>query len=396
MNPGRDITKKVLITKTVYIHNSKSTISESGVGAVVSYDHEPRDRMETPFDQSSQLNGDLDSADGSSNISADRVLPGYPSVSLSPATNEGLTTYLKTDLLTPRLDRMASWFGWITTVSASNILPLSEQGITGRKPILTENPELHLVWRRGQIFIKPLPKYLLSHKMWQNILIDGQSPLAHDRELICKAALGYLRTWPYLIQHESDFEIAKHRKLIPQHLEWQGFSKWTAAITEHTMGELPEKQVSKRYRAGTLRLTRLNRIALFTIGCWNFQYVPAEYADHFAQQYGLLISLFAIISITLSAFQLSLAVDQAVLRVPRMEVSYWLWGPARAISAGVLGLLSLLIVVIILDFLVLATSEIQYALKRWVNQREWPAKSKQWILRQRENIRSKVWGSSQF
>jgi hypothetical protein len=35
--------------------------------------------------------------------------------------------------------------------------------VRGRRVTITEKPALHLVWFYERVFVKPLPKYLLSH-----------------------------------------------------------------------------------------------------------------------------------------------------------------------------------------------------------------------------------------
>ena len=91
--------------------------------------------------------------------------------------------------------------------------------------VITEEVRLHLVWIHDSIFIKPLPKYLLSHVFWERIL-GANSNQADDRsENIRKAMLGFLRTYRYLIQYESDFMIARqdHLRQIPQTIQWTDF-----------------------------------------------------------------------------------------------------------------------------------------------------------------------------
>jgi hypothetical protein len=41
-----------------------------------------------------------------------------------------------------------------------------------REIVVTEDPRLHLVWIYDRVFIKPLPKYLLSHDFWQIYLLS--------------------------------------------------------------------------------------------------------------------------------------------------------------------------------------------------------------------------------
>jgi hypothetical protein len=54
-----------------------------------------------------------------------------------------------------------------------------------------------------------LPKYLLSYAFWDAFLVNGSSSLGKERKKIFEAAKGILRTYYYLIQHESDFDMAQ-------------------------------------------------------------------------------------------------------------------------------------------------------------------------------------------
>ncbi|ORY17572.1 hypothetical protein BCR34DRAFT_621770 [Clohesyomyces aquaticus] len=139
---------------------------------------------------------------------------------------------------------------WImTTLSSANINPLQRQLVKGREIIVTEEPWLHLVWIHDCIFIKPMPRYLLSQAFWA---ID-----------LWKAATGFVRTYRYLIQHESDFNIAQqeHLRLIPKDVEWALFCQFISEL-DH----IEDSAVSRRYWYGELRLTRLNFYALLLLG----------------------------------------------------------------------------------------------------------------------------------
>ena len=55
----------------------------------------------------------------------------------------------------------------MSTQSSANINALHRQRVKGRHIIITEEVRLHLVWIHDRIFVKPLPKYLLSHVFWE-------------------------------------------------------------------------------------------------------------------------------------------------------------------------------------------------------------------------------------
>jgi hypothetical protein len=155
--------------------------------------------------------------------------------------------------------------------------------------------------------MKPLPRYLLSQRFWELFLLDQSTRLGDHREAVRKAALGYLRTYRYLIRHESDFTIAKqdHLSLIPQEVDWSAFCHFISALDD-----IKEVDVSGRYNYGELRLSRLNFYAPFFLGKFHFEQIHGQYGDYFARLYGPVFFVFAVVSTVLNSMQVGLAVDQ--------------------------------------------------------------------------------------
>ncbi|KAI9717991.1 MAG: hypothetical protein M1835_004119, partial [Candelina submexicana] len=148
-------------------------------------------------------------------------LPGQPRTRLH---SHSLFQDLKKEFLTPDLDKLAPYLWLIATQFSQHITPLHEQVLKGRQIVITENPELHLVWTDGRIFIKPIPRYMLSHTFWTTHLTTPRphsncaSPeTQHDQPptALLRAALGYMRTYHHLIQHESDLHLATENHLLP-------------------------------------------------------------------------------------------------------------------------------------------------------------------------------------
>jgi hypothetical protein len=119
-----------------------------------------------------------------------------------------------------------------------------------------------------------------------------------------KAALGYLRTYSYLIQYESDLRIAQDPALclVPKDVTWLQFCQFTARFNDIT-----ENEVSGRYHYGEIRLTRLNYYAPILLGKSYYQRENYQYRAYFARIQGPLISAFAFFSIVLNCMQVSLA-----------------------------------------------------------------------------------------
>ncbi|KAL2146153.1 hypothetical protein VTI28DRAFT_4993 [Corynascus sepedonium] len=292
-----------------------------------------------PFLRSSELCGKLTIITGShgveleSTVPGESWLPGQPAVPL-PSSAHAIIPYLRKDLLTPCLDKMFPYL-WL-------------QRVRGHEVILAENPELHLVWADNRIFIKPLPPYLLSHAFWQAYLtpIATASPATaktpflspgstthEDQEDVLRSALGFIRTYYYLIRHESDFRLAQELHLLPASATLRQLSSSSPASAASATASVSSKPltfaafvafishfspdaasfakpvsvtdevVSPRYRFGQLRLTRLNLWAKPALGQWEFHKLSWQCAETFARLYPPLLFAFALISIVLSAFQ---------------------------------------------------------------------------------------------
>ncbi|KAH6989836.1 hypothetical protein EDB80DRAFT_162024 [Ilyonectria destructans] len=161
---------------------------------------------------------------------------------------------------------------------SGNISPLHRQLVKRRTIVVTEDPKLHLAWIHDRIFIKPLPRYITSYAFWRDYLCTetGSGGLEHIRQ----AALGYLRTYYHLVQHESDLRIAQDPSLclVPPDITWEQFCDFTSSLAD-----IADRDVSLRYAYGEIRLTRLNLYAPLLLGKSHFQRVEHQYGTYFAQ-----------------------------------------------------------------------------------------------------------------
>jgi hypothetical protein len=265
----------------------------------------PLSSLETPFTRATQLCNKLVVRAGTGGRQLQPVGPdetwltGYPGVSLD---SRDIAACLLEELPTPKLDKMYPYLWLVATQSSAHISPLHSQRVCGREIIITENPELHLVWVNNKIFLKPFPTFLLSYDFWELYLSSSASgtpfisPSTTDE--LRRAALGYARTYHHLIHHESDFRIAKQEYLIPSDIEYADFTSFISGF-----GRIRDEDVSLRYHYGQLRLSRLNLWAKISLRQWNFHKVHWQYGDIFAQFYGPILFLFAVLSVILSAMQ---------------------------------------------------------------------------------------------
>ncbi|KAF2799765.1 hypothetical protein K505DRAFT_294150 [Melanomma pulvis-pyrius CBS 109.77] len=246
-------------------------------------------------------------------------LPGHPRIKFS--NTPALHDFLVREFCHHYVDSVASRLWWMSKQDEKNISPLHRQTVKGRQIILAEDPKLHLVWINDRIYIKPLPEFLLSYTFWETYLGAGMYGNWQHRDRVRKAALGYLRTWRYLVLHESDLRIAINLGLIPEPVSWVQFCDFTSAFDR-----IAQDDVHERYAYGEIRLTRLNLYAPVTIGKQYFQRVRYQYSEYFAHLYGPLLFFFGILSIILSGMQVALAGDQgapASNSVVLYQVSLW-------------------------------------------------------------------------
>jgi len=240
----------------------------------------------------------------------------------------------------------------LSTQSSANVSPIHHQHVKGRQIIVTEDPRLHIVWIYNRIFIKPIPYYLLSHAFWECYLLNPASPLGEYRDLVKRSALGYLRTWIWLIKYESDFVMAQESKpaLIPRNMTWYQFSAFLEQISA-----IADEEVTQRYHYGELRLTRLNFYGKFILRKMHFQKVHGQYGAYFARFYAPIVFFFTVMSLLLNAFQVEMSVEQV------LPTDQWLsfWQLARWFSV-------LSIVVIMILTIGLCMLFVYYMADEWI------------------------------
>ncbi|KAF5691292.1 hypothetical protein FGLOB1_14598 [Fusarium globosum] len=218
-------------------------------------------------------------------------------------------TGAKTDLSVEKLNKIHGWL-WLAG-RPMPARPLNYQQASSREIILNENACMHLVWDVSRrIFLKPLPRYLLSHKFWQN-------NLATDHEFY-KSAFGFMLSYAALIQYESDFFIAKEKHLIPENLTWES---WVDLVNQLLNSEV-DSRVNIRYGYGELRLSRLNKI-LWMYGYfrgYSFRY--QTYGELLTANLALIAAATVYIALVLTAMQVGLATPQLADNDTFQRVSY--------------------------------------------------------------------------
>lgn len=289
-------------------------------------------------------------------------LPGEPRIQL----NANIGDSLQEELVTEVLNCLSPHLWLVGTQSSAKISSLTHQIVQGREIVITEKPELHLIWHYNRVFIKPLPKYLLSYSFWDYYLISSLSPIEKPvRNTIKEAALGFLRSYKYLIRHRSDFNLAmkEEHRLLPKGTTYSEFSRFIESLET-----IDDSMVSARYQYGELRLTRLNfwiKVFLFRS---TYHRVEGQYGPYFARFYGPILFLFGVFSVTLSGMQVVLNTT------PRTDVSSASWHDITLAFWGFAVFTLIVVLIIICFFLVtflgLAIRETTFAMKaRYIKSR---------------------------
>lgn len=275
-----------------------------------------------PFTEDSELVAELKiDASGQPIRSATTTIPGQPSILLE---DEAVAEFLERELETRRLDNLYHHL-WLVS-GKHNVSPLHHQAIKGRQIIITERPDLHLIWFYNLIYIKPIPLCLMNYAFYDTFVSSTAFHAGANNTFdALPAANGFLRTYTGLIVYESDFRIAKDLGLIPvDGITWAQWSKFALAFRN-----LPDSDVCRRYEYGELRLTRLNFYSKVFLREWSYLETTTQYTSYFGQFVGPYLFVFGSISVVLGAMQVSLAsssdVSLAYKAAASLFASFSIW-----------------------------------------------------------------------
>ena len=235
-------------------------------------------------------------------------VPDQPTIPLDLAS---VNEFLNQELATPLLDELTPRLWLFATRSGDHIYPLNRQNFERRRIVVSEKPGLHLLWFHSELYLKPIPPCLLNHPFWQDFLgaPDSGRSIAFDR----KVALGFLRSYAFLIRHRSDLTLALQHGLVPESTTW---AQWSLFIDHFR--HLQDDEVAPRYHYGQIRLTRLNSaVRLFQprgSRCWWY------YHQRHEQTSSYLLNLFAPLLFVFASLSLALAAMQVVLTSPQDDL----------------------------------------------------------------------------
>jgi hypothetical protein len=239
-----------------------------------------------------------------------------PNQLLNTLSQDSVDQFLKEELETAILDELHGYLWLVATKSGRHIDALHKQVIKQRTVTVAEDPNLHLTWYYNTVYLKPIPHCLLSHTFWRIYVL----PNLQGRDIKdifdttqlpdhCRTALGFLRSYGFLIEHESDFAIAQAAGLVPNFVSYIEFQCFI-----HRFRSLPDNAVSIRYHYGQLRLSRLNWAVRLIRPVATGKAFPLAYQQRYWQTGQHLqrlgaptLFMFAALSLILSSMQVILA-----------------------------------------------------------------------------------------
>lgn len=211
--------------------------------------------------------------------------------------------YVGLDLKTPRLDAIHHhlWLAGLQNAAR----PLHRQTLLGRSILVTEDPDEHLVWFEAQIFVKPLPEYLFDHDYWNRYLCTDVD--------LHQSACGLLLSYTWLVCHKSDLVIAQEIGLLSKDIAWLDWVEFLDAFLNN-INLVTLSDISKRYKYGELRLSRLNTIYRLMPPAHSLGNLVRGYRAgstwfnaFFGRHFKWTLAAFAVLSVLLSALQVGLA-----------------------------------------------------------------------------------------
>ena len=240
---------------------------------------------------------------------------------------------LEKELDLQRLNKVFHWL-WVAGRPMPP-RPLHHQLLLSRDIFVTEQMDMHLVWTTGRIFVKPIPRFLLDPNFWTQYIscekdckcskrtsLSGTADEC-DRRRIWRRALGFLFSYAALISHESDFYIAKEKRLLPGEPGEVTWGRWRTLV-EQLETESIYQDIDARFVYGELRLSRLNKI--YSISRLSFH---RRYMSHWNQYRIFLQDSFAwlacatvYIIIVLTAMQVGLATESLADKGAFQSASY--------------------------------------------------------------------------
>ncbi len=216
--------------------------------------------------------------------------------------------------------------------AARPAMPLHTHIARGREIVVLDQMDMHLLWtNEGRLFVKPVPRFLLSPAFCQaNLQCPAGCtcpvpPASTCRGTSRRVALGFLYTYACLISSETDFHLANEKRLLPrkEHDAPIAWSDWKALAREllHTHEHDPLATMHPRFRRAELRLSRVNTLSRLT----RFRpYVRGRhsYGSFFRDNLAWTAAATVFVALMLTAIQVGLATDRLREDAAFQQASY--------------------------------------------------------------------------
>ena len=122
--------------------------------------------------------------------------------------------------------------------------------------------------------------------------------------------LGFLYSYMLLIQHASDLALAHELGLISKEVEWKPWREFRIALLGNiSSSRIPRTLINKRFEYGELQLTRLNYIYRLSFRGLTYFTTYREYTTYFRKYTAAGITLFAFVTVALTAMQVVVGMD---------------------------------------------------------------------------------------
>lgn len=212
--------------------------------------------------------------------------------------------YLKSELDVSRLNRMHKhlWTAGLQQPPRT----LHNQIEVGREIRITERADMHLLWVQSNMYLKPLPDFLLSYCIREDYVCKDEQLYA--------SALGFLQSYVWLIIYASDHRMAVEKGLLSQAITWE---KWSSFVSDLVTHGILSAKVNPRYHFGELRLHRIHWIyslcsrvrATENDATRGYYHRYDSYSAFLERNLAWLLTAFLYVAIVLTAMQVALATD---------------------------------------------------------------------------------------
>lgn len=205
-----------------------------------------------------------------------------------------------------------------------------------REIVITEELDLHLVWAKSRIFIKPLPDFLLNYDFWEAYI--SCEPQLH------RAACGLLYSYCGLIRFGHDLQVAQECHLVNVDLDYRTWTEFGRTVLPN-LNPKDSNTMDTRFQYGELRLNRLDTIYRYSPHKFSvssilqgFPHALTESYVPYMDQYNNAVSAFGVIVIILSAFNLSLSAHSKSPDLDLQQAAYGFALFTMILCAALIGL----------------------------------------------------------